>query len=94
MPFTIGGDWIPNEEKKNEKNSSKPVKVRKVKRKKALLTVILNLTLDEKELKDLATRLKRLCGSGGTIRDGVIEVQGDHVERIRTELKSQGIRAQ
>lgn len=48
------------------------------------VTLITGLNLEEKELKALAKKLKALCGSGGTIKDGVIEIQGDH----RTALKS------
>ena len=33
---------------------------------------------------------KATCGSGGTVKDGVIEVQGDHVERVMEALKKQG----
>ncbi len=41
---------------------------------------------------DLAGTLKRLCGSGGTIKDAVIEIQGDHRERIVAHLESKGYR--
>lgn len=34
--------------------------------------------------------LKRLCGAGGTLRDGVIEIQGDHRERIAERLRTDG----
>jgi translation initiation factor 1 len=36
------------------------------------------------------SELKRLCGAGGTVRDGVIEIQGDHRERIAQRLQGQG----
>jgi len=40
----------------------------------------------------LASELKRLCGTGGTVRDGVIEIQGDVRERIKPELERRGYR--
>lgn len=43
-------------------------------------------------LRDLAGNIKRLCGCGGTIKDGVIEIQGDHRERIVAHLESKGYR--
>lgn len=43
-------------------------------------------------LRDLAGELKRACGSGGTVKDGVIEIQGDHRERILAHLESKGYR--
>jgi len=43
-------------------------------------------------LRDLAGELKRACGSGGTVKDGVIEIQGDHRERVLAHLESKGYR--
>lgn len=95
MPFTIGGDWIPNEQKANtDKPSSRPVKVRKEKRGRAIVTVVLNLRMDSNDLKELAAHLKKKCGCGGTVKSEVIEIQGDKVELIRQELKAKGIKAQ
>jgi translation initiation factor 1 len=42
------------------------------------------------ELDPLASALKRLCGTGGTVRDGVIEIQGDVRDRIKPELERRG----
>ena len=41
-------------------------------------------------LKDLAGDLKRLCGTGGTVKDGVIEIQGDHRDKIVPALAQRG----
>lgn len=38
------------------------------------------------DIETLATKLKKRCGSGGTVRDGVIEIQGDHRDTIVAEL--------
>jgi len=43
-------------------------------------------------LAALGKQLKAACGSGGTVKDGVIEVQGDHCERLVELLKTQGHR--
>lgn len=51
------------------------------------VTLITGLNLEEKELKALAKKLKALCGSGGTIKDRVIEIQGDHRTALKTELE-------
>jgi translation initiation factor 1 len=50
------------------------------------VTVISGLTLDAAELDELAARLKRLCGAGGAVKDGRIEIQGDHRDRLVAEL--------
>lgn len=54
--------------------------------------MITGLPLADDELARLATRLKKRCGSGGTVRDGVIEIQGDHRDLLVTELDGLGYR--
>ena len=50
------------------------------------VTTISGLPLPPAQIADLATQLKKRCGSGGTVREGVIEVQGDHRDVIVAEL--------
>jgi translation initiation factor 1 len=50
------------------------------------VSVISGLPLNAAALEDLATRLKKLCGAGGAVREAVIEIQGDHRDRLVTEL--------
>jgi predicted translation initiation factor SUI1 len=54
------------------------------------VTVVWELPLAEDELKELATLLKNKCGTGGTAKDGRIEIQGDHREKIAQELERLG----
>ena len=54
------------------------------------VTTISGLTLDEKSVKQLAKQLKQLCGTGGSIKNGVVEIQGDHREKIKAELEKLG----
>lgn len=54
------------------------------------VTLIKGLTLDAPALAQLGKQLKTACGSGGTVKDGVIEVQGDHCERVIEILNQQG----
>jgi translation initiation factor 1 len=54
------------------------------------VTTVTGLTLSPADIEALATRLKKRCGSGGTVRGGVIEVQGDHRETIVAELVKLG----
>ena len=57
------------------------------------VTLISGLTLGPGELETLARALKQRCGSGGTIRDGVIEIQGEHRDTLVAELARRGIAA-
>jgi translation initiation factor 1 len=50
------------------------------------VSVISGLPLAAADLEALASRLKRLCGAGGAVRNGVIEIQGEHRDRLVAEL--------
>ena len=56
------------------------------------VTLVRGLPLDATALAALGKQLKAACGSGGTVKDGVVEVQGDHVERVMALLAAQGYR--
>jgi translation initiation factor 1 len=56
------------------------------------VSLVTGLELNDDALKKLAGELKRLCGTGGTIKDGVIEIQGDHRDVLVEALKKQGMR--
>ncbi len=57
------------------------------------VTVVTGLPLSEADLAELAAALKRRCGSGGTVKDGAIEIQGEHREAIVAELQRRGFDA-
>lgn len=54
------------------------------------VTLVKGLALDAAALTVLGKQLKAQCGTGGTVKDGVIEIQGDHVERVMTSLMAMG----
>lgn len=54
------------------------------------VTVVSGLPLDAAALADLARQLKQRCGSGGTVRDGTIEIQGEHRDVLVAELQGRG----
>jgi len=57
------------------------------------VTVVTGLPLAVADLEELATRLKKRCGSGGTVHEGVIEIQGDHRDTLVAELAKLGYTA-
>ena len=56
------------------------------------VTVVRGLPLAPDALAALGKRLRTACGSGGTTKDGVLEIQGDHVERVMALLAADGHR--
>lgn len=56
------------------------------------VTIISDLPLNEHDLTELAAKMKTRLGTGGTIKDGRIEIQGDHRDRIVAELEALGYR--
>ena len=54
------------------------------------VTTISNLPLDQAGLRALAGRLKKRCGVGGSAKDGVIELQGDHRDVVVETLRGEG----
>lgn len=59
-------------------------------RKGAGVTVVSGVPLAGDALKALASELKTRCGSGGTLKDGIIEIQGDHRDVLVAELSKRG----
>lgn len=57
------------------------------------VTLVKGLPLDAMALALLGKQLKAACGSGGTVKDGVIEVQGDHCDTLLAALQRQGYAA-
>ncbi len=57
------------------------------------VSTITGVPLALADLTALATALKKRCGCGGALKDGVIEIQGDHVELLLSELAARGFKA-
>lgn len=54
------------------------------------VTVVKGLPLAPEELAACGKRLRTACGAGGTLKDGVLEIQGDHAQRVVELLQAQG----
>lgn len=73
--------------------SSQTAKVAVEKRKRGkLMTVVRGLAAVENDLPALLKQLKNHCGAGGTVKEDQVEIQGDHLERIRQTLAKIGYR--
>jgi translation initiation factor 1 len=83
MPFTIGGEWIPEPSLSQPKDK---VKVIKEKRRGSFVTVIINLPHSPAEMKKLCSEMKHRLGCGGSVKDGRIELQGDQTGHVKEFL--------
>ena len=54
--------------------------------------VISGIPLPAPEIKELAAVLKKKCGCGGTVKEGIIEIQGDHRDSLLAELQARGFK--
>jgi len=59
-------------------------------RKGKTVTTVSGVPLDDGELRELASDLKHLCGAGGSVKDGVVVIQGDHCDALVTFLQGRG----
>lgn len=66
------------------------LRIEKAGRKGKTVTVVENLPRNTAFLKQLAAELKRACGSGGTVVEDRVEIQGDHRDRLRRLLQDKG----
>jgi translation initiation factor 1 len=95
MPFRVQTKLIPSGCKTSQAKGDGIIRVsRETKgRKGSGVTLVTGLPLAEPELSALARQLKQRCGSGGTVKNGVIEVQGDQREVVLAELVRLGYQA-
>ena len=81
QPVVPAGDGIARVRRESKGRGGKTV------------TTVSGVPLAGEELKELASALKKRCGTGGALKDGVIEIQGDHVELLLGELHKRGFQA-
>jgi translation initiation factor 1 len=97
--WSSGRGWVaPRKEKPRAAERPRGDGVARVRRETAgrhgkTVTAIHGLALGEAALRELASELKRLCGSGGSAKDGAIEIQGEHVDKVIEALRARGFEA-
>ena len=89
MPFTVGGDWVPQ---KKQETPKKPVKVVLEKKKNLPITVVYNLPMGSAEMVELGAVLKRKLGCGGTVKEGKLIIQGSKVAEVLDLLRRQDVK--
>ena len=92
--------WTQPQPRRVARPASKPmagvpddgiVRVARERRRGSIVCVVTGLR--ENELAEVGKSLKRFCGTGGTAKNGVVEIQGDHRDKIVAYFESQGRRA-
>ncbi len=66
------------------------IRIGREKRRASSVTVVYGL--EARELNDIASQLRKLCGTGGTAKNGVVELQGDHRDRVVAFFAEKGRR--
>jgi len=79
-----------SQEKKQNGDGVAQIKFETKGRKGKGVTAIYGLKITNAELKDLARDLKKRCSSGGSLKNDIIEIQGDHRNKVRIYLKQIG----
>lgn len=82
----------PDRELRARRADGNRVKVRRevAGRRGKAVTTVSGVPVDDAGLRELAGRLKKRCGVGGSVKDGVIEIQGDHREVVVRMLEAEG----
>lgn len=66
------------------------IRVGREKRRASSITIVYGL--ESRELSDIASQLRKLCGTGGTAKNGAVELQGDHRDRVVAYFQEKGRR--
>jgi len=98
LVYSTGGERPqpspPDEASRGQKKLSPGIRLRLDRRASGrLVTVVSGLPGTRAEVTELARRLKSACGTGGTVKDGVLELQGDQRERVEAALAERGLRS-
>ncbi len=82
----------PEEQKVNRPTGDGIVRIQKQTkgRKGKGVCIVTGLDLDDAALKLVAAELKKVCGCGGSVKDGTIEIQGDNRDKIKAHLEKKG----
>ncbi|MGZ3496952.1 MAG: stress response translation initiation inhibitor YciH [Vulcanimicrobiaceae bacterium] len=97
LVFSSENGWQVPEPKRQPKPQQRAhvpddgvLRIARERRRGSMVSIVTGL--GERELADVAKALKRLCGSGGTAKNGVVEIQGDHRDTIVAFFEGQGRR--
>lgn len=92
---TVGGSKDANNADSKNSGSKDSIRVSRESKGRGgkTVTIVSGLTLDDAKLQELSKRLKQVCGTGGTVKDGKIEIQGDQCDRVLAELQNRGYKA-
>jgi translation initiation factor 1 len=99
LVYSSDGSHLPRTRAKAEREQETPsagtVRVQREKkgRRGKTVTVVTGLPGDHAELREVAGELKRACGTGGAVKDGSLEIQGDHVDDVIRALAARGVAA-
>ena len=96
LVYSTGGPLPPEKPKPEPRAESGPGKIRiRLDRRASsrVVTVVTGLPGSQAEIAALARSLKLACGTGGTLKDGALELQGDHRDKVESVLGAAGLKS-
>ncbi len=95
LVYSTGGDGpAPDEAPRGSAKPSPGIRLRLERRASGrVVTVVAGLPGTRAEVTELARGLKAACGAGGTVKEGVLELQGDQRDRVEAALAERGLRS-
>jgi translation initiation factor 1 len=94
LVYSTGGETPAREEAEAPRADGSRIRIRLDRRASArVVTVVTGLPGSADEIAALARALKSACGSGGTVKDGTLELQGDHRDKVEATLRARGLRS-
>ena len=90
---SVSSDDTSKSDESDQDKFDMPVRVQKTRAGKSgkTVTLITGISLTDSDIKRLLKRLKINCGTGGTIKDGTIELQGDQINKVMEVLQKEGL---
>lgn len=94
LVYSTGGEAPSRAEDPPERADGSRIRIRLDRRASdRVMTVVSGLPGGDVEIAALAKALKSACGTGGTVKDGVLELQGDHRDKVEATLLARGLRS-
>jgi translation initiation factor 1 len=92
LVYSTGGEVEARRQAEPQRADGSRIRIRIERRASdRVVTLVTGLPGTDAEIADLARALKSACSTGGTVKDGTLELQGDHRDKVETTLRARGL---